>query len=250
MSLLILVGCATEYNIVTQEQDIIFFDTEKEINIGRNASNQIEQRFKLVASPLLISRINRLGERIVEVCDRKSLTYRFSIIDEDSINAFALPGGFIYVNRGLIDFVQDDNELAGVLAHEVAHVVAKHSIKRLQAVLGLNLLRIASAVGGGAKAVAGTDLAAISVLTAYSREDEVLADRIAARYMREAGFNPIALVSFLERLKDKKRNEPLRRAGFYARTHPYISERISIIKQEIGEELNFEDYINRTESFW
>ncbi|MBU2540649.1 MAG: septum formation protein Maf [Candidatus Omnitrophica bacterium] len=250
MSSFLLMGCATEYNVVTQEQDIIFYDTEKEVNIGRNASNQVETQFKLVADPQLQLRINRLGEKIVEVCDRKNLTYRFSILDEDSINAFALPGGFIYVNQGLIDFVKSDDELAGVLAHEIAHVVAKHSIKRLQASMGLNLLRIATIVAGDAKALQSTDIAATFVQSAYSRDDELLADAIAARYMRNAGFNPTALLSFLERLKEKKHNEPLRRGGSYVRTHPYISERISIIKQELGEELDFEDYINRTHSAW
>lgn len=244
---LTLSGCASEYNIVTQQEDLIFFNTEKEINIGRRASDQIEQQFKLIQDPILLARVNSLGQKIVKVCDRKNLTYRFSILDEDSINAVALPGGFIYVNRGLIDFVKNDDELVGVLAHEVAHVVAKHSVKRLQAAVGFNFLTLLAAASGNARAYAGVNLAAISLFSAYSREDEMLADELSARYLRQAGFDPVAFISFLERLRDKKRNQRPRAAGFYARTHPYISERISIIKEEIGEELSFEDYINRTQ---
>lgn len=250
VSLIGLCGCATEYNLATKQQDIIFYDTEKEVNIGRQASLQIEKQYKIISDPVLLARVNNIGQKIVAVCDRKNLTYRFSVLDDKSINAVSLPGGFIYVDRGLVDFVKNDDELAAVIAHEVAHVVAKHSIKRLQAAMGLNLLTIIAAVGGGSDAAGGTDLAALSMVTAYSREDELLADRLGARYMRKAGFNPRAMVVFLERLKEKSLNEPLRPGGYYARTHPYISERISIIKEELGEQLNFKDYINRTESSW
>lgn len=248
VSVLILSGCATEYNIATKEEDIIFYDTEKEIAIGRSASDQIERQFKVIADPILLGRLNTMGQKLVSVCDRRDITYRFAVLDDEAINAVSLPGGFIYVNRGLVDFVKSDDELAGVLAHEIAHVVAKHSIKRLQAALGFNIVRILAMVTGQSGAVAGTDLAAISMLTAYSREDEILADKLGARYMRKAGFSPVAFLSFLERLQQKKRTEPLRPAGFYARTHPYISERIANIKEETGQELNFKDYINRSDS--
>lgn len=247
ISLLALSGCATEYNIATQQEDIIFYDTQKEINIGRNASEQIEQKFKSVEDPLILSRINAIGERLVAVCDRKDLTYRFAVLDDEAVNAVALPGGYIYVNRGLIDFIRDDDELASVLAHEIAHVVAKHSVKRLQAAMGFTFLKILAAATGNVDAVSGTDIVAISMLSAYSREDESLADKLGARYMREAGFNPGAFISFLDRLNEKKYSEPLRPAGFYARTHPYISERIGVIKEETGQELNFRDYINRSQ---
>ncbi|MEW6008997.1 MAG: Maf family nucleotide pyrophosphatase [Candidatus Omnitrophota bacterium] len=245
ISLLALSGCATEYNIATQQEDIIFYDTEKEINIGRNASGQIERKFKLVEDPILLSRINKIGESLVAVCDRKDLTYRFAVLNDDAINAVSLPGGFIYVNLGLIDFARDDDELASVLAHEIAHVVAKHSIKRLQAAMGFTFLQILAVATGNTDAVRGSDIAAISMLSAYSREDELLADKLGARYMREAGFDPTAFISFLDRLNEKKFSEPLRPAGFYARTHPYISERIGMVKEETGQELNFKDYINR-----
>jgi MAF protein len=248
VSLAALSGCATEYNIATQEEDIIFYNTDREVAIGRNASNQIEHQFKLIGDPLLASRVTSIGERIVNVCDRKDIIYHFALLDDKAVNAVSLPGGFIYVNRGLIDFIKSDDELAGVLAHEVAHVVAKHSIKRLQAAMGYNILRILAMTTGSSNAVGGMDLAAVSMLTAYSREDEILADKLGARYMRQAGFSPAAFVSFLERLHEKKWSEPLRPAGFYARTHPYISERIGIIKQETGQEMDFKDYINRTES--
>ncbi len=248
MSLLLLSGCATEYNIGTQQEDIIFYDTDKEINIGRNASEQIERKFKLVEDPVLLARINKIGQRLVAVCDRKGLTYRFAVLNDDAVNAVSLPGGFIYVNRGLIDFVHNDDELASVLAHEIAHVVAKHSIKRLQAAMGFNFLTILAAATGNSGAAMSSDIVAVSMLSAYSREDESLADKLGARYMREAGFDPSAFVSFLERLNEKKYSEPLRPAGFYARTHPYISERIGIIKQEMGQQLDFKDYINWSDS--
>lgn len=245
-----LFGCATEYNIATKQEDIILYDTEKEVKIGRQASMQIEKQYKTISDPVMLARLNSIGQRIVAVCDRKNLTYRFAILDQKEINAVSLPGGYIYVYKGLLDFVKNDDELAGVLAHEVGHIVAKHSIKRLQAAMGLNILTVLAAASGNTDAAAGTDLAGFSMMMSYSREDELLSDKLAVRYMRKAGFKPSAITSFLDRLKQKSLNEPLRPGGFYARTHPYISERISIIKQELGEQLNFKDYINRTESSW
>ncbi len=250
VSIIGLFGCATEYNIATKQEDIILYDTASEVKIGRQASMQIEKQYKTVKDPVMLARLNSIGQRIVDVCDRKNLTYRFAILDQKEVNAVSLPGGFIYVNKGLIDFVKNDDELAAVLAHEVAHIVAKHSIKRMQAAMGLNILTILAAASGNADAAAGTDLAGFSMMISYSREDELLADRLAVRYTRKAGFNPAAIASFLERLKKKSLNEPLRPGGFYARTHPYISERVSVIKEETGQQLNFKDYINRTESSW
>jgi MAF protein len=250
LSLAFICGCATEYNVATGREDLILIDTQKEINIGRSASDQIERQFKLVQDPIIVSRVNQLGEKIVSVCDRKDISYRFAILNEDSINAVSLPGGFIYVNKGLVDFVKNDDELVAVLAHEVGHVVSKHSIKRLQAAMGLNILTILAAVGGGSSDAAyGTDVAAASLLTAYSREDELLADKLSSRYLRRAGFKPEAIISFLERLKQKKFNSPPGPGGFYLRTHPYTSERIAAIKEETGQELNFKDYINREQNY-
>ena len=141
---LLLSGCLSfEYNVATHKTDVIFYSTEKEINIGENLARRISSFFKISSNPYYIERVNRIGEKIVQVCDRKEISYYFYVIEEDKKNAFSIPGGYVYIYKGLLDILNDE-ELAFVIAHEVAHIVSKHAIKKLQASLGANLLIIAS----------------------------------------------------------------------------------------------------------
>jgi predicted Zn-dependent protease len=243
-------GC-TEFNPVTQRQEMIFYSTEKEVNIGRNIARQVEEEYKLVKNPLVIDRINNIAEKITAVAERKDISYYVNAIqakeeekkDGADVNAFALPGGYIYVYDGLIDFVDNDDELACVIAHEVGHIVAKHSIKKLQASMGYTLLSLATLSTGNADFAVGTNYALANVLLAFSREDELLADELGARYAKSAGYNPRAMIDFLEKLRKKKKEEPIQAKSLY-RTHPYISDRIVAIKKELGEPLTFSDYVN------
>ncbi len=240
-------GCATEYNIATGREDIILIETEREINIGRRIAERIEQdpEIKLENDLLVVDRVRRIGKTIAEVCDRKELNYYFNVIEDEEVNAFALPGGYLFVNSGLIKIVENDDELAGVLAHEISHVVAKHSIKRLQAVLGYDLLRIIAAASGTSNELKrGVDIAFHELVLSYSREDETLADKLAIKYLKRAGYNPHFMLTFLKKLQDVHRKAPIRPLR-RSRTHPYISERIRAVKQEISGEIEFTDYLNK-----
>ena len=239
-----LSGCVTEYNLATEQEEWIFYSTEKEVRMGESIAKAVEKEYKLVDDPLIQKRVEDIGKKIAQVCDRKEIDYYFKVIDDEEVNAFALPGGIIYVNSGLIERVANDDELACVLAHEVGHIVAKHSIKKLQAMMGYNFLRIlmAQAPDSG-KLVTGTDIAFVQIIAGYSREDELLADQLGARYARRAGFNPEAMISFLETLQEVTRRKPARPKS-YIRTHPYVPDRIRVVKQELGEPLTFDDYIN------
>ncbi len=159
------------------------------------------------------------------------------------INAFALPGGYIYLFDGLVDFAENDDQIACVIAHEVGHIVAKHGIKRLQAQMGYTLLVLASVGVGDANLARGVNAAFISALMAYSQEDELLADKLAIRYAEKAGYNPRAMIDFLENLREKKRKDPLRAKSVF-RTHPHFSERAVTIQKHLGEPLSITDYIN------
>ncbi len=173
------------------------------------------------------------------------MSYSFNVIDEDEVNAFALPGGYIFVYSGLIKIIENDDELAGVLAHEIAHVVAKHSIKRLQAVLGYDLLRIlATAAGSDKELRKGVDVAIGQLILSYSIEDELLADKLGVRYLKEAGYDQNAMLTFLKKLQEVNRKAPIRPLR-RSRTHPYIPERIRALKQEISGEIDFTDYLNK-----
>jgi predicted Zn-dependent protease len=190
-------------------------------------------------------RVEDIGKKIAAVCDRKEIDYHFAVLQDDEVNAVSLPGGFVYVNSGLVDKVANDDELAGVLAHEVGHIVARHSIKKLQGYQGYSLLRIllAQVPQAGSEVGTAADVAFTELLLGYGREDELLADQLSVRYTKLAGYNPRAMVDFLKKLEEINKRKPLQPRNYF-KTHPYVPDRIRVIKQELGEQINFKDYIN------
>ncbi len=241
-------GCATqEYNTATGKQDIFFVDTQKEMDIGKSIAKSIEKNkeVKLDPDPLMTERVNEVGQRIVSVSDRKEVKYTFRVIDKEDINAFALPGGYVFVFKGLVDKVSKDDELAAVIAHEIAHVVARHSIKRLQGSVGYDILRILMVVTEAGRQDAGRiDSAFGQLIMSYSREDEALADKLAIKYLKEAGYDPWAVVSLLKKLQEADKMLPIRSYTSY-RSHPYVADRIRMVKQELSGEVDFNDYMNK-----
>ncbi|MFH0827413.1 MAG: Maf family nucleotide pyrophosphatase [Candidatus Omnitrophota bacterium] len=241
---LTLTGCSTEYNIVTGQQETYYYSSEREEQMGKSISKAVEKEYKLAQDPLLRKRMEDIGKKIVAVSDRQDIDYHFEVLDDEEVNAVSLPGGYVYVNKGLIDVVDNDDQLAAVLAHEIAHIVARHSIKKLQALQGYSLLRVLFAATPETQAVgAASDVAFGSILMGYSREDELLADQLGARYLELAGYNPRAMINFLEKLERINKRKPLRPRSYF-RSHPFVPDRIRVVKEEIGEEISFKDYIN------
>ncbi|MDD5254690.1 MAG: Maf family nucleotide pyrophosphatase, partial [Candidatus Omnitrophica bacterium] len=239
-------GCSTEYNIVTHEQETYYYSTDREVQLGRNIARAIDKEYKMVEDPLVQHRVEEIGKRIVAVCDRKDISYTFKVLDEEDVNAVSLRGGYVYVFKGLIDKVENDDELAGVLAHEVSHIVARHSIKKLQAMQGYNILRILvsqAPVAGAGEVGAAADAAFTELLLGYSREDELLSDQLGARYAKAAGYNPRGMLDFLTTLQEVNKRKPLRPKSYF-KTHPYVPDRVRVVKQELGENISYTDYIN------
>jgi len=239
-----LSGCTTEYNLATQKQETLLFGTEKEIKIGDTIAPKIEAQYDMLSDVDVNERVERILDRIVAVCDRKDLVYFIKVIDDDPVNAVSLPGGYVYIFRGLIDKVENDDQLAGVIAHEVGHITAKHSVKRMQSAYAAMALQIASTQAGGGVS-RGTNLALNSLFLEHSQQAEFEADRLSIKYLKKAGYDPKAMVAFLEKLKIEKEKEPLKKYSYW-RTHPNLSQRLSVVNQAVTGKLEFRDYLNLT----
>ena len=239
-------GCATGYNAGTSQEEIILIDTDREVRMGASIARQIEtsDEFTLSNDPSVLERLDRLGQRLAAVCDRQDLTYHFALLEWDEINAFALPGGYIYVSTELLTLAKSDDELASVLGHEIGHVVAKHAVKRLQAALGAAFLQALTTVGSrDPRLIQGAQIAINQLFLAHSRQDELQADTLSVRYLTRADFNPEAALAFMERMQERIRKEPIRPFS-YSRTHPHFDDRIRVVKQAVRGQVDFEDYIN------
>lgn len=136
--LFLILSCATTGP--GGKKSLILIPTSTEVEIGREVSSGVESTEKLLNNQRVQNYVNDIGQKIVKVCDRRDIKYTFKVIDKAEVNAFACPGGFIYIYTGLIKIMDNEAQLAAVLAHEVGHIVARHSVKRLQAVYGYSIL--------------------------------------------------------------------------------------------------------------
>ena len=248
--LLCAAGCVrTNYNLATDSQEYTLTSTDREVETGRKLALRVERELTPVADEAVQQRVRGIGERIAAVCDRQELVYHFTVVSDEKVNAFSLPGGFIYLHEGLVKEAANDDELAAVIAHEVAHVTARHSVKRFESALGMQLAQIASIATGQAQAVYGTGVVAHAAQLSYARQDEIEADRLGVKYMKAAGFNPQGMLDFLAKLQEINREEPqyLPRGvvrPHYAMTHPYVPERTRAVKEAIYGVADYIDYLN------
>ncbi len=236
-------GCTTEYNAATHRQERFMYGDDKEAALGASVALSIEKQLKINQEIDVNERVETIFKRLVAVCDRQDVVYTIRVVDDDMMNAFSLPGGYIYINKGLIDKVSSDDELASILAHEISHVVTKHAMKRLQAAYGAMLLEGGAIVSGNFALAAGIDLTAASVIFANSRDDEFEADSLGIKYLRLAGFKTSAMPSMLSKLLKNQEKEPLRPLNYW-RTHPYLSQRIARANSVAVGRKGFQDYLN------
>lgn len=211
---------------------------QEERELGDELAQELNEDLPIVETPAVHDYINRLGHSISAVADRReAVDYTFYVVNGPDVNAFAVPGGHIYIYRGLIERAEEMSELAGVLAHEVGHVVERHGIEQWQraqqAQMGLAVVYgvILGRDPGAAEQVA-VQVGAAGVFAGYSREAEREADEVAIGYLVDAGIHPIGLVSFFETLLDERDRDPGRVEQFFA-THPATRERIANTRERI-----------------
>jgi beta-barrel assembly-enhancing protease len=200
---------------------------EKEVRLGREAAAEVDRQAKFVDDPLITEYVNRVGQNIVLHSDSK-VPFTIKVIDSDEVNAFALPGGFFYVNKGLILAADNEAELAGVMAHEIAHVAARHAVENQAKASLLEYAAIGASIFlGGIPGMIYQNTAGIGLLgifMKFSRGAEEEADKLGVQYMYAAGYDPGAMATMFEKLEAKNKKKP----GFIARafsTHPAPPDR-------------------------
>lgn len=238
-------GCTTEYNLATRQEESLLYGTEREKSIGAAVAQAVDKELPISSEIDANERVEKILERIVAVCDRQELVYTIKVIDEDKLNAISLPGGYIYVYKGLIDKVKSDDELASVIAHEVGHITAKHSMKRMQSVYSDLLLQVAAVAAADGNFASGVNVALSSIFFAHAREAEFEADSLGIKYLKKAGYKPEATVSMLQLLKKEQDKEPSRPYSYW-RTHPFLTQRIASAGKITDERLGFRQYLNLT----
>jgi predicted Zn-dependent protease len=231
--------------------NINFMSLEKEIATGRQLAAEIERQVKLLEDPTINEYINRVGQNIVRNSDAK-VPFTIKVIESEEINAFALPGGFFYVNTGLILAADDEAELAGVMAHEIAHVTARHGAEnatkgQLVNIATLPLIFLGGAAGFGIRQAAGV-LIPLQFLS-FSRGAEEEADYLGVQYIYKTGYDPGAAVTFFEKLQARETAKPGTISKMFS-SHPPTGDRIEKTKRNIELVLpDKEEYVVTTSEF-
>src|SRR6267143_5492628 len=211
-----------------------WYSVEGQINMGRQYSEQIDSSSKLIKDPVVTEYVNRLGQNLVRNSDSK-VPFMIKVIDSDAINAFALPGGFFYVNTGLILAADNESELAGVMAHEIAHVAACHIAREntrgnLLQLASIPLILVGGGIGIAAQEAAG--LALPVTFLKFSRGFEAEADYLGLQYMYKSGYDPQSFTAFFEKIEAQEKKKPGTLSKAFD-THPQTPDRVEKSQEEI-----------------
>jgi len=230
-----------------------FYGVNKEIQLGKSMADEVEKNAKIIDDPVIAEYVNRVGQNLVRNSDAQ-VPFTIKVIDSEEINAFALPGGFFYVNSGLIKLADTESELAGVMAHEIAHVTARHGTRQATKGQIANLASIPMAIflpGGwlGYGIYQAANFAIPMTFLKFSRGYEKEADFLGMQYMYKAGYDPTSMVTFFERLQAQQK----RKRGSLAKafsSHPPTGKRIKLIQERMGEILPAkQEYVISTNEF-
>jgi len=230
-----------------------FYSLEREIALGKAMAQEVERSSKLIDDPVVTEYVNRVGQNLVRNSDAR-VPFTIKVIDSDVVNAFALPGGFFYVNSGLILRAEEESELAGVMAHEMSHVIARHGTKQATKADIMQIGALAAMIfvpygWAGYGIYEGMNLAIPLTFLKFSRDAERQADFLGIQYMYKAGYDPNAYVAFFERLQADEKRRPGTISKVFS-THPPTPDRIEAAQKEIARILPERDeYIVTTSEF-
>jgi len=227
-----------------------WYSTDYEIKMGKSYAMQIEKSTRFITDPVVTEYVNRIGQNIVKNSDCK-VPFTIKVIDSDEINAMALPGGFFYVNSGLILNADEEAELAGVMAHETAHVCAHHAVREMTRMnyVQIGMVPVMIMVGGwtGYGIYEGAQLAIPITFLQFSRDFEAQADYLGVQYMYRCGYDPQAFISFFEKIQALEKRKPGLVSKAFA-DHPQAPDRILHSQEEIARILPARDEYTVTTS--
>ena len=225
--LALVLACAFLVGVQPVEAGMI--SVEQEVKMGKETAQALEAKYGLSQDYYLNERVNRIGQRLAAVCGRNDISYSFKVLNANEVNALACPGGFIYVFKGLLDYMPTDTELAGVLGHEVGHVAKKHTVHSIEKQLWTSLILIAATRGQGLGLVQAAQQA---LFAGYSRTDERGADKEGVNNTIKAGFNPYAMLITVQKLDDLSKQGGGDSYGLFS-SHPEPEERVKRVMKQL-----------------
>ena len=225
--LALVLACAFLVGVQPVEAGMI--SVEQEVKMGKETAQALEAKYGLSQDYYLNERVNRIGQRLAAVCGRNDISYSFKVLNANEVNALACPGGFIYVFKGLLDYMPTDTELAGVLGHEVGHVAKKHTVHSIEKQLWTSLILIAATRGQGLGLVQAAQQA---LFAGYSRTDERGADKEGVNNTIKAGFNPYAMLVTVQKLDDLSKQGGGANYGLFS-SHPEPEERVKRVMKQL-----------------
>jgi len=212
--------------------------TQQEVQMGQEEAQQVSAQLPMVQDAVIQNYVNQLGQRIARTTSRSDLNWQFQVVNSSVVNAFALPGGFVYVNRGVLERASNMSEVAGVIGHEIEHVVRRHSVKQMEQAQGANVgVGIACALTGICQsgiAQAAINVGGTAVFAKFSRTDEVQADEGGFNNVIRAGINPRGMYTFFQKLLAEEQQSGNGNAAAWFSDHPGTSDRIADIQRMLN----------------
>ncbi|HIA43745.1 MAG TPA: hypothetical protein EYN84_06375, partial [Gammaproteobacteria bacterium] len=256
----LIISCSV--NPVTGERDFVLMSEDAELEMGRKYYSQILQSQTLYQDPKIQSYVQSIGDSLAELSHRSDLIYRFTVLDSPAVNAFALPGGYIFINRGLMVYLSSEEELAAVLGHEIGHVTARHSVRQISQAQVLSIISYAVAREAGSAAGDLANIASGALVAGYGRDMELQADSLGAEYMAKKGYSASGMMDTISVLKEHElySTEVSKRRGSNHQTyhgifasHPSNDNRLKEVIKKAGSlgkdalESNSLNYLKRIE---